>query len=224
MNEERLTPEQRRAMLELLEKSALNDYPNPERLGCPGSEFLRRLATDRKSISLSDPRLQHVARCSPCFSEFVQYRDAAKRGIMTRRTAIGIGGAVAAAIAGFAVKSTLGPSHHLEYERVEINLLTSGAQRGTDSQGSVAPVDLPRKPLDLAITLPFASPTGQYEVQVLHSNGTPTGLKASGDAYRSDGKTVLNVRLNVSQLPPDDYELGYRHVPFDTIPVPIKIR
>ena len=223
MNEEGLTPEQRRTTLELFEKAALNDYPNPERLGCPGSEFLRRLANDRKSIPLSDPRLEHVARCSPCFGEFVQYRDYVKHRVTARRAVIGLVAAAAAAIAGLAVKATIGPAH-VEYEHAEINLLASGAQRGANSQPTTAATSLPRKPLDLAITLPFASPTGQYEVQVLHNNGSPTGLKASGDAELSDGRTILRVRLNVSSLPPDDYELGYRHVPFDTIPVPIMIQ
>src|SRR3954470_13408752 len=40
MNDERLTPEQRRTMLDLLEQAALHDYPNPERIGCPGADFL----------------------------------------------------------------------------------------------------------------------------------------------------------------------------------------
>jgi hypothetical protein len=222
MTEEHLTPEQRRAMLELLEKSALADYPNPERIGCPGSDFLKTLATDRKSIPLSDPRLQHVARCSPCFGEFVKYRDAAKHQVSSRRAFIGVGAAAAAALAAFGIRSILGPAH-LQYEHSEIDLLNAGTQRSANSAPSAPKVDLPRKPLDLAITLPFASPTGEYEVQVLHRDGTPTGLKSSGKAYLSNGKTVLNVRMNLSSLPPDDYQLGYRHVPFDTIPVPIKI-
>lgn len=222
MNEEHLRPEQRRAMLELLEKSALTDYPNPERVGCPGSDFLSMLATNRKSIALSDPRLQHVARCSPCFGEFAKYRDAAKHRITSRRAFIGVGAAAAAALAGFAIKSKLGPAQ-LQYEHAEIDLLNAGTQRGPDSASSSARVDLPRKPLDLAITLPFASPTGEYEIQVLHRDGSPTGVQSSGNAYRSNGKTILNLRMNLSSLPPDDYQLGYRHVPFDTIPVPIKI-
>lgn len=223
MNEEHLTPEQRRATLDLLEKSALTDYPNPDRIGCPGSAFLKTLATDRKSIPLSDARLEHVTRCSPCFGAFVRYRDAAKHRIKSRRAFIGVGAAVAATLAVFAIRSTIGPAH-LQYEHAEINLLNAGAQRGANSAPSSARVDLPRKPLDLVIILPFASPTGDYEVQVLRSDGTPSGLKSSGKAYLSSGKTILNVRINLSSLPPDDYQLGYRHVPFDTIPVPIKIR
>jgi hypothetical protein len=222
MNEEHLTPEQRRATLKLLEKSALTDYPNPDRIGCPDSAFLRRLATDRKSIPLSDGRLEHVVRCSPCFAEFVEFRDAAKHRITRRRAFIGVVAAAAAALAALAIRSTTGPSD-LQYEHAEIDLLKTGTERGAYSGPSSVRVDLPRKPLALAITLPFASPTGDYEVQVLRSDGTPSGLKWSGKAYLSDGKTILKLRINLSSLPPDDYQLGYRHVPFDTIPVPIKI-
>lgn len=210
-------------MLELLEKSALNDYPNPERIGCPGSEFLKRLATNRRTIPLNDTRLTHVARCSPCFSEFARYRDAAKRRLISRRGLIGMGAVAAAAVIGFVVRSTVGDAG-LTYQRAEVNLLASGTVRGSGSQTSAERVDLPRKPLDLRITLPFASAEGQYEIQILHRDGTPTGLKGSGDARLTDGKTVLNVRLNLSSLPADDYQLGYRHLPFDTIPVPIKVR
>src|SRR5581483_9537071 len=183
MTEEHRTPEQRRATLELLEKSALTDYPNPDRIGCPGSAFLKTLATDRKSILISDSRLEHVARCSPCFGEFVKYRDAAKHRITSRRAFIGVGAAAAAALAAFAIRSTLGPMH-LQYAHAEIDLLNAGAQRGADSEPSSARVDLPRKPLELAITPPYASPAGEYEVQVLHRDGAHAGVKSSGNAYR----------------------------------------
>jgi hypothetical protein len=56
-------------MLELLEQTALHDYPNPKRVGGPGPEFLFCLAYDRGSIDISDVRLTHVAPCSPCFRE-----------------------------------------------------------------------------------------------------------------------------------------------------------
>ncbi|HWF45991.1 MAG TPA: hypothetical protein VG168_03210, partial [Bryobacteraceae bacterium] len=58
-NEQEPTGEERE-LLDLLSESALNDYPNPERIGCPGEVFLRQLATDRKSVPIRDPRLDHV--------------------------------------------------------------------------------------------------------------------------------------------------------------------
>src|SRR3954453_2892529 len=98
MDDGRLTREQQRRMLELLEQAALHDYPNPERKGCPGSEFLQRLATDRASIDLDDPRLNHIARCSPCYREFLSYRKSAQTRSLTRRALFAAGGLAAAGI------------------------------------------------------------------------------------------------------------------------------
>src|SRR5215472_13905355 len=75
MSEERLSPEDERRLLGIFEQSSLNDYPNPDRVGCPGTPFLKRLATNRKSIPLTDPGLNHVTHCSPCFREFRDFRD-----------------------------------------------------------------------------------------------------------------------------------------------------
>src|SRR6185437_3622392 len=77
-----------RQLLRLLAESALNDYPNPERIGCPGQDFLRTLACRRKLIPVSDPRLDHVVHCSPCFREFSNLQAAAKRRRNRRWTAI----------------------------------------------------------------------------------------------------------------------------------------
>jgi hypothetical protein len=227
MDDEQLTEEQRRAMLDLLEQAALHDYPNPNRIGCPGSDFLKRLATNRKSISLNDPNLEHVARCSPCFGEFVGYREHAKRNLFTRRAALAVGGAAAAGIAALVVKSSISRESHPDvYEHAEIDLSQADNSRGGESQPESATpqASLPRSNLDLVITLPFASPEGDYEVQILHSNGNSTGLKASGKAYLLGGKTILHIRIDLKSLPPDSYQIGIRRIPFDWIPVPIRIR
>src|ERR1700761_187381 len=75
MDEEKQSTEEERRLLEMFQRAALNDFPNPQRADCPGMNFLRRLAHDRKSISLSDPALTHIARCSPCFREYRALRD-----------------------------------------------------------------------------------------------------------------------------------------------------
>jgi hypothetical protein len=75
MTDDLLTPEQQHAILNLFEQASLNDYPNPGRLGCPGENFLKQIVRDRNSVELTDERLKHVARCSPCFREFVAFRD-----------------------------------------------------------------------------------------------------------------------------------------------------
>jgi hypothetical protein len=228
MGDERLTREQERAMLELLEQAALHDYPNPDRIGCPGAEFLKRLASNRRSIALSDARLDHVTRCSPCFREFVEFRDGHKRSVFTRRAVLATGGgALAAGLATVLARRPKSPSNpSIDYQQIRINLFDYAANRGVDSQPrtTAAQPDLPRKHLELRITLPFTSPEGKYEVQILEASGKPTGLISSGMAQIENGKTMLSVKMDLTSLSPNRYQVGIRRVPFDWMPVPVQVR
>lgn len=57
-----------------------SDFPNPERLSCPGAEILRSLASRSQSLTLTDRSryLDHMTCCSPCFSEFSAFVDQAR--------------------------------------------------------------------------------------------------------------------------------------------------
>ncbi|MGI9072251.1 MAG: hypothetical protein ACR2JB_13280 [Bryobacteraceae bacterium] len=56
-----------------LRRAALNDYPNPDGKGCPEDKnTLKRLAA--KKLKPTDPVVQHVAECSPCFREMQEFR------------------------------------------------------------------------------------------------------------------------------------------------------
>jgi hypothetical protein len=217
-------------MLELLEEAALQDYPNPQRIGCPGTEFLKRLATNRRSIKLSDPALDHVARCSPCFSEFVQYRDRRKHSSISRRTAIAAGGTiiVAGAAATFRLMSNRSKPANPNsdaYEDAEFDMLADSPTRGvtTASPSTSNSQSLRRKRLNLHITLPFGSSEGNYEVQVMGPDDKPTGLKASGRAHIVNGKTLLTVRLDLRKLHAAAYKLGIRRIPYDWTSQPVQI-
>jgi len=227
MDDEQLTSKQDRRMLKLLEEAALNDYPNPDRIGCPGTDFLKRLATDRRSISLSDPALDHVANCSPCFREFAGFRDRAKHAKVTRRVAVATGGAVliAGGTTAFNVlthgfKQT--PATAGLYEDRDFDMFNDGPERGTEDGQRQSP-DLPRQRLNLRITLPFASPEGDYEVQVMGPTG-PTGVKAAGTAHIIGGKTLLRIQLDLTKLQPDTYKLGIRRIPYDWTSKPVRIQ
>lgn len=225
MDEGRLTREQHRRMLELLGQAALNDYPNPERKGCPGSDFLQLLATDRASIALDDPRLTHVARCSPCYREFLSYRKSVQRKSLTRRGLFAAGGAAAAALAIVAPRIP----HRQQSEpwiRESIDLSANSVTRGAepDTNATTPKVNLPAKRLDLSITLPFASPEGDYQVEVLNAAGAQANVHSSGRAFIEDGRTLLHVRLDLSALKPDAYQIGIRRIPYDWMPIPIQVK
>lgn len=51
----------------LLEQTASEDHPNPDRLGCPPSETLTAFARNPREFQIEDPIFEHLSNCSPCF-------------------------------------------------------------------------------------------------------------------------------------------------------------
>ncbi|MGH9770520.1 MAG: hypothetical protein ACRD4Q_02285 [Candidatus Acidiferrales bacterium] len=217
--------------LRLLAQSALNDYPNPERIGCPGPEFLRTLAFHRKSIPLSDPRLHHVVHCSPCFREFTAFQAAARK---RRNTLWGMVAAIAAVIAicvGLWASGTfnqLAPPGAASPAPIiaQIDLrnwsITRGAPEPSQHHG---PIPVPRRRLQLTILLPFGSQAGTYQVQILKQHANQPLIRASGQAVIVDGITKLKVSLNTSSLTSGNFLLlGIRRPPLDWTSYPITIQ
>jgi hypothetical protein len=236
MDEERLSPDPERQLLDLFEQAALHDYPNPDRVGCPGSNFLRKLASDRKSVSVRDPRLNHITHCSPCFKEFVDLRaGVAKR---RHRTGTWIAAAAVAAtslgIAGYIGRgrllSVLEPSSASsrgDYVAAQLDLKDWSIVRGVGEPPPAgarsASLRLPHRKLALAITLPFATDAGEYQLQVLGERGDSLA-SASGIAnIQPDGATLLNVKLDLSNVPAGMYRIGIRRVPWDWTVHPVVI-
>ena len=57
---------------ELMKDFLREQFPNPERKGCPDEDVLQALAEDR--ISPNDPALLHVGSCSECYTEYLHLR------------------------------------------------------------------------------------------------------------------------------------------------------
>ena len=58
---------------ERLKEYLLEAFPNPERKGCPDEQTLQAAAEDR--LPLGDPARRHVASCSECYGEYLNYRQ-----------------------------------------------------------------------------------------------------------------------------------------------------
>lgn len=229
MDEERLSPEQERAWLDLLEKAALNDFPNPERIGCPGSEFLRKLALDHRSVSPHDPRIDHLSRCSPCFQEFSGFRSEAAKRKTRRRVARSATIAVCLLAVGagaFYERAPLISEGTRLYTRVtgtyvsaSLDLKGQSPLRGANATEATLPT-LPRQRLNVTITLPFASEPGAYDLEIRRDSSPPL-VATSGQALIADGNTILTLNIDLSSLPPGKYDLGIRHLPADWIVYPL---
>jgi len=220
MSENRDSPEDQ-DFLELLSESALRDYPNPERTGCPGQQFLSQLATDRRSISLNDARLDHVLHCSPCFSEFLAIRKSTARTQRARR--IVLAGTVAAVLLvavaiwlfgrGIFHLQGVNPASNGSAALVsQLDLRNRSVTRGNpEAQGQNENLLIPRGQLSLVILLPFGSEDGDYEVEVLRQVDHPLAT-GQGKATIKDGITTLRASVDTTHLEPGNYLLGLRRL------------
>jgi hypothetical protein len=58
----------------VLQEALLRNYPNPDRTGCPGAAILREMA--QREFPHEDPFWdEHVSHCSPCYREFLDFRN-----------------------------------------------------------------------------------------------------------------------------------------------------
>jgi hypothetical protein len=237
MDEEKLFPDIERQLLSAFEQSALHDFPNPDRNGCPGADFLRTLATNRKSVSLRDPRLSHVTHCSPCFKEFAAFRaEAEKRHRRSRLTLIAASVIlVSLALGGYLERDRLLPALELRkassgevFTAENLDLKDWSVVRGT---GEPPPAlskprtfKLAHRKLDLSISLPFASDSGEYEFQVARESDKPLVSWSGAATIQTDGTTLVRVKLDLSTLTPGKYFFGFRRVPWEWTFQPVVIQ
>src|SRR5229473_2121858 len=78
MEEKQTTPHLSRRdekrLLRIATEAIKSDFPNPERLGCPGSGALNAIARGRLTIPDADDVVDHIATCAPCFGEYTDRR------------------------------------------------------------------------------------------------------------------------------------------------------
>ena len=69
-------------LLEAFERIIHEDFPNPQRIGCPGREALLKLA-EASGQSQQTRLVTHIRQCAPCFDELKELRR--KLGDQSRR-------------------------------------------------------------------------------------------------------------------------------------------
>jgi len=213
-----------------LQDSILRDYPNPERKGCPGDAVLKVLAERPLDQAVEDdPHWHHITHCSECYRDFLAFNTAFRSEATAKRARAGwtlAAGLVVVALGLiFAVRqgwfSTQRPQNaELAYikQTVDIPSMTRSAEAGGDKP----PIVIARKPVDLTIQLPIASPVGSYEFQLLREKAPV--VSASGNATLTNGATSFTVHVDLSKLAPGMYEMSVRKVGWDWGYYPVEVR
>lgn len=214
-----------------IEELLLRAYPNPERKGCPGSDTIRALAS--KTIPHDDPAWQHIWKCSPCFAEFKELRDARrlneragrrKRNLYwataTALILLCVGAALAALFLNRSKVSQQAPVAKMTaptpaFPAAVLNLEGVSSTRSAEknpSGGAVQIQTLPRRAVDLTVYLPRGSEDGEYQLEFLNSrDDVLSSTKAQATITR--GLTEFSIPLDLTKFPPGTYTVRSRRLP-----------
>jgi hypothetical protein len=226
---------------EILQEAILRDYPNPERRGCPGGEVLKGLASHDLPQS-NNPAWDHVTHCSPCYGEFLAFRElkkkASNRARVRRRFALATAAALILAsgvwiflhrspkVNGGQDAQKQAPQilaranpkpAYLDFESVRTNRGAKDAP-GRPRQYTLSPDDL-----DLKIRLPIGSEDGQYQLEILPEPGEPPVASGKGTATLEDHSVFLRTQINLQGLKTGKYYIAFRRLDSEWIVLPLNL-
>jgi len=183
-----------------------DEFPNPERVGCPGREIVAAIAAHRMPLSQAESYLDHLTSCSACYRDFVRLQGEYRQ----RRTQVIFAVAASVLIAvGLATWAILARQNNQQSARVVVDLRDRSMTRGTETPPAEPPVEISRNAAHLDIYLPLGSSDGLYDVRVISLQGEPL-VSGTGEAKVVQGLTLLRIDLRVSLARPGNYLLQIR--------------
>ena len=212
--------EEKRA-LDALGRGLLKEFPNPGRVGCPGSEVLRGIASHKVPLAQAEPWLDHLTSCSPCYRDFSQFREAFELRRKRMLLAVAASILIVASVAGWALAHKHEETQYAQTAVLDLRNRSVG--RGTEPNPNEPPLDLNRAVSHLNIYLPLGSPEGSYEVRVVALSGEPLA-STNGIAKVSNFIPMLPVTINLSSSRPGRYVLQVRRVGLEWSSYPLLLR
>jgi len=222
------TPEQKyNRIAAAVQQTILNNFPNPNRVGCPGDARVREVAA--RTAIVEDDDWQHITHCSECYRDFLAAKEQIRRSGRRARTLGLIGGTallvIAAAIGGYRYLSERRPSDGaavISYAAATLNLRDVSEVRGIDKPVRREIPTLPKRALELKVVLPFASEAGAYQFELTNGGGSIVA-RGSADAVIRDGNTVFTRRVDLSGLTTGSYKFAWRREPFDWVSTSVRV-
>jgi hypothetical protein len=208
-------------LLDILRQGLATEFPNPERIGCPGNALLKGIAQGKVSLTEAEPWLEHLGSCSPCFQEFKEFR---RQTAMQRRrvlTWLATAAVLLVAVGGWL---WLRGRHSVETtDTAVLNLREWSVARGqSPSDGGQAPLEIPHSAKHLVLYLPIASKEGTYDVVLLSETGDEI-LRATGMAQLQDHITNLRVDIDLGSVRPGPYSIGIRQAGLQWTRYPVRV-
>ena len=194
-------------ILDALGRGLLKEFPNPERAGCPGSEVLKKIASNEMPLSEAEKWLDHLTSCSPCYSDFSQFKAAYQRRRTQTLLAIAASILICASIGGWAFVRW-----HNKNETVQtavLDLRNRSVPRGGEANPGERPLEVSREVKRVNIYLPLGSADGPYEMRIATPAGSPI-FTTNGVASLKDGVTSIEAVVDLSAASSGRYVLQIR--------------
>jgi hypothetical protein len=208
-------------LLDILRQGLATEFPNPERIGCPGTPLLKGIAQGKVSLTEAEPWLDHLGSCSPCFQEFKDFR---RQSAIQRRRVLSL--VATAAVLLFAVGGWLWVRARHSVEGIDtavLDLRERSASRGLNqSETGKSALEIPRSAKHLVLDLPIGSKEGPYDVGLLTESGDQI-LRATGIAQLHDHIIDLRVEVDLTRIRPGTYSLGVRQPSLEWTQYPIRV-
>ena len=202
-------------LLRLAIQVVQSDFPNPDRLGCPGKDVLEAIARRRLSHPEIEDVVDHIATCAVCFEEYARSRRGHRLRVVGR-VALAFAASLVLAIVvwwrvGPALLSVRKPPAVRSVDPTFTATLDFRRQTAERSERSHLPegVEIPhlrRALVAMMIKLPIGTEDGVYSVQVRDGKDR-TLVDTVGTAKWDGSAEVLTTTVNLGSLRAGEYVL-----------------
>jgi len=203
-----------------LDRGLRDEFPNPERIGCPGHEIVAAIAAHKMPLSQAEAHLDHLTSCSPCYQDFLRLQADGRRRRLRMIFAVA---ASVLIVVGLATWAMLRRHNNEQIARAIVDLRDRSMARGTEPPPTEPPLEIPRNVSHLDIYLPLGSSDGSYDIRLALDSAQPV-LSTTGQAKLEQGLTVLHLDLRNHVLNPGRYVLQIRRQASEWISFPLLIR
>lgn len=203
------TPEQKfDRVSQTVQEAILKGYPNPERLGCPSDDIVRKVA-ERTELN-PDQLWEHITHCSPCYGLFLTFKIDARRRRAFQRRGLLVGAALAASLVPIMF---FAHSHRTDHARVDQLVGDWDLERTSGTRGVAKPTNeaIPteqhasRSQGHILIHLPLGTDQGSYNLEIRKTEEGQSLRSATGQAAIVEGHTILSVNIDLSDMQAGSY-------------------
>jgi len=208
-------------ILDVLGRGLLKDFPNPERIGCPGADVLKKIASHDMPLSEAQNWLDHLGSCSPCYADFKRFAEAHELRRRQMVLAVAAGILLAVVVAGWALVHKR--NENLMAQTAVLDLRNRSIARGAEANPAEPPLEISRSVSHLKIYLPVGSSEGDYAVRI-SAPAEKMVVTTEGTATNQQGITSLALDVNLSSTNPGLYILQLKKVGSEWTSYPVRVK